>query len=383
LIVQTSICRINQEELLKIYTILIILLISTSAWSKNIKNFDLTKRDLVLNNYSKLVFISYQSTLVELEKLNQVINQFTENPTEQNLEAAQKIWIDARREYSKTEAFRFYGGPIDAPEVGPEGLINAWPLDEAYIDYVKGNMQTGIINDVKKYPKINKEVLQSLNEKDGEANIATGFHAIEFLLWGQDFDSLKPGNRPVSDFVNAPNANRRREYLKLVTTMLLQDMQSVLELWKEDKYLQVLKAEKGNLPIQKIMLGLTTLSYDEMSGERMTVAFEKKDQENEQDCFSDNSINDLIANQEGIINVFSKTGLAELFNNPSKVKSIGNILKKNYLDLKSIKSPFDSIVANGKHPERKKIKQIINSLQKQARLLNDLGKDFGLELNVQ
>jgi putative iron-regulated protein len=368
---------------LKIYTILIILLISTSAWSKNIKNFDLTKRDLVLNNYSKLVFISYQSTLVELEKLNQVINQFTENPTEQNLEAAQKIWIDARREYSKTEAFRFYGGPIDAPEVGPEGLINAWPLDEAYIDYVKGNMQTGIINDVKKYPKINKEVLQSLNEKDGEANIATGFHAIEFLLWGQDFDSLKPGNRPVSDFVNAPNANRRREYLKLVTTMLLQDMQSVLELWKEDKYLQVLKAEKGNLPIQKIMLGLTTLSYDEMSGERMTVAFEKKDQENEQDCFSDNSINDLIANQEGIINVFSKTGLAELFNNPSKVKSIGNILEKNYLDLKSIKSPFDSIVANGKHPERKKIKQIINSLQKQARLLNDLGKDFGLELNVQ
>lgn len=374
---------INQGELLKIYTILIILLISTSAWSKNIKNFDLTKRDLVLNNYSKLVITSYQSTLVELEKLNQVINQFTENPTEQNLEAAKKIWIDARREYSKTEAFRFYGGPIDAPEVGPEGLINAWPLDEAYIDYVKGNMQTGIINDVKKYPKINKEVLQSLNEKDGEANIATGFHAIEFLLWGQDFDSLKPGNRPVSDFINAPNANRRRDYLKLVTTMLLQDMQSVLELWKEDKYLHILKAEKGNLPIQKIMLGLTTLSYDEMSGERMTVAFEKKDQENEQDCFSDNSINDLIANQEGIINVFSKTGLAEIFNNPSKVKSISNILEKNYLDLKSIKSSFDSIVANGKHPERKKIKQIINSLQKQARLLNDLGKDFGLELNVQ
>lgn len=368
---------------MKKYTLFILLLISTSAWSKNVKIFDLSKRDIVLNNYSKLVMASYQSTLAELEKLNQAIIQLTENPTEQNLQTAKKIWIDARSEYSKTEAFRFYGGPIDAPEVGPEGLINAWPLDEAYIDYVKGNMQTGIINDLKTYPKITKEILKSLNEKDGEANIATGFHAIEFLLWGQDFDSLMPGNRSVNDYVNAPNAKRRSEYLKLVTKMLQEDMQSVLDLWKEDKYLTVLKAEKGNLPIQKIMLGLTTLSYDEMSGERMTVAFEKKDQENEQDCFSDNSINDLVANQAGIINVFSKTGLAELFNNPKKVKTIESILEKNYTDLKSIKSPFDSIVANGKHPERKKIKQIINSLQKQARLLNDLGKEFGLELNVQ
>lgn len=368
---------------MKLSIIALTIILSVNGHAKNTKIFELQKRDSVLESYSDLVFATYQSTLNELKKLNQIIGAFTSNPTSENLENAKKAWIDARREYSKTEVFRFYGGPIDEPEVGPEGLINAWPLDEAYIDYVKGNAQTGIINDSVKYPKITKEILQSLNEKDGEANIATGFHAVEFLLWGQDFDQNKPGVRPLSDFTTAANSERRREYLNVVTQMLINDLQAVQDKWKDKKYFNILKQEKGNLPIQKIMLGLTTLSYDEMSGERMTVAFEKQDQENEQDCFSDNSLNDLVANQEGIINVFTKTGLSELFNNPTKTKVIEQLLNKNLLELKSIKAPFDAIVANAKHPERKKVKQIINSLQKQARLLNDLGKSYGLELNVQ
>ena len=48
--------------------------------------------------------------------------------------------------YSPTEVFRFYGGPID-DDNGPEGLLNAWPLDEVFIDYVLGNPDAGIIND--------------------------------------------------------------------------------------------------------------------------------------------------------------------------------------------------------------------------------------------
>ena len=79
---------------------------------------------------------------------------------------------------------------------GPEGLINAWPLDEAYIDYVEGDPAAGVVNDPDTYPTIDAELLTSLNEQGGEANISTGWHAIEFLLWGQDLSTDGPGDAP-------------------------------------------------------------------------------------------------------------------------------------------------------------------------------------------
>lgn len=108
--------------------------------------------------------------------------------------------------YGQTEAFRFYAGPID-DEAGLEGFINAWPLDEVYIDYVKGKTKGGIINNPK--IAITEQKLRSLNERGGEQNIATGWHAIEFLLWGQDFYKDGPGQRAYTDYTTAPNAARR------------------------------------------------------------------------------------------------------------------------------------------------------------------------------
>lgn len=40
---------------------------------------------------------------------------------------------------------------------------------------------------------------EELHMLDGvQANVATGYHAIEFLLWGQDLNGTNPGagNRP-------------------------------------------------------------------------------------------------------------------------------------------------------------------------------------------
>jgi len=339
----------------------------------------------VIDQYAQLVTGTYKVTLEKTEELESEIKSFLKNPSSENLEKSKAAWIVARKFYSKTEAYRFYGGPIDADQTGPEGFINSWPVDESYIDYVKGDAQAGIINQKEKFPKIEAKLLRSLNTKDGEANIATGFHAIEFLLWGQDLNAKGPGNRSFEDYIESKNANaeRRQTYLKVVTKMLVEDLENVLTPWENGSFVKELKKETNGAAIQRIMTGLTTLSFDEMSGERMTVAFAKKDQENEQDCFSDNSLKDLAANQEGILEVFEQTGLKDLFSETKQTAKISSLLKSNLETLQSIQATFDVIVLNPKHAERKKIQKLILSLQTQARLMDKLGENYGLELNVQ
>ena len=48
---------------------------------------------------------------------------------------------------------------------------------------------------------LDRAALERLHELDGvEANVARGYHAIEFLLWGQDLNGIGAGARPASDF---------------------------------------------------------------------------------------------------------------------------------------------------------------------------------------
>ena len=108
-----------------------------------------------------------------------------EEPTAATLEAAKRAWLNARDDYGPTEAYRFYGGPIDNDDDGPEGQLNAWPMDEGYVDYVEARRTAGSINMVAEYPQITTELLIELNEAGGETNVSTGWHAIEFLLWAR------------------------------------------------------------------------------------------------------------------------------------------------------------------------------------------------------
>src|SRR5690606_40623199 len=98
--------------------------------------------------------------------------------------------------YMQTEAFRFGNAVVD----DWEGQVNAWPLDEGLIDYVEADYQHALGNpgataniiastairigeDSVDVSQITPELLASLNELAGsEANVATGYHAIEFLL---------------------------------------------------------------------------------------------------------------------------------------------------------------------------------------------------------
>jgi len=260
-----------------------------------------------METYAEGVHASYAASLASAQTMDVAIDAFVASPTQATLDAARQAWLAARDDYGPTEAFRFYGGPIDNEEDGPEGLINAWPLDEAYIDYVEGDPEAGIINRVDEFPEIDADVLLSLNEVGGETNIATGWHAIEFLLWGQDLSEDGPGDRPASDYVDAPNADRRGEYLVVATDLLLMHLQSLVDAWAPDaegNYREEFLAMEPNDALELVITGIGEMSRGELGGERMTVAYEERSQEDEHSCFSDNTTNDIIANALGIQRVY-------------------------------------------------------------------------------
>jgi len=260
----------------------------------------------VVLNYSNIVHASYVDSMNLAKNMQEKINNFLEAPSQKGLDEAKQSWIDSRFPYLQTEVYRFYGGPID-DEDGPEGLLNAWPMDESYVDYVKGSPKSGIINNTEKYPVITQELLLSLNEKEGEENISCGYHAIEFLLWGQDFNSDGPGNRPFTDYTTAANADRRKEFLKITVNLLIENLQSLVNDWAPDQknYRNDFVNSQPKESFQKILMGMTLLAGFELAGERILVAYESKAQEDEHSCFSDTTHNDSIYDIIGIKNVWT------------------------------------------------------------------------------
>jgi putative iron-regulated protein len=253
----------------------------------------------VATTYADLVHANYEAAIASATEMQTAIAAFVADPTDATLTAAKEAWLAARDDYGPTEAFRFYDGPIDNPTDGPEGQINAWPMDEAYVDYVEGDATAGIVNDSENYPEITVDVIVESNEQGGETNISTGWHAIEFLLWGQDLSADGPGERPVTDYTEDANADRRATYLQLATQLLLDDLNSVAGQWAPDGAYRAEFLSDPAVAVQRLLRGIGALSRGELAGERMAVAYETKDQEDEHSCFSDNTNADVTNNARG------------------------------------------------------------------------------------
>jgi putative iron-regulated protein len=282
----------------------------------------------VVKHYAEMVYAVYSDALSTAKQLQTAVDAFLATPNEQTLAAAKQAWAAARVPYLQSEAFRFGNTIID----DWEGQVNAWPLDEGLIDYVDQSYEHALGNpaasaniianteiqvgeekvDVK---DITPEKLASLNELGGsEANVATGYHAIEFLLWGQDLNGTGPGAgaRPVSDYLEGKGAtgghnDRRRAYLKAVTELLVKDLEEMVGNWAPnvaDNYRATLENEPVNDGLRKMLFGMGSLSLGELAGERMKVSLEANSPEDEQDCFSDNTHYSHFYDAKGIRNVY-------------------------------------------------------------------------------
>jgi putative iron-regulated protein len=338
--------------------------------------------DAVVKHYANGVLAGYEDALAGAQALHQAIQAFTAQPSAERLEAARKAWLAGREWYGPTEAFRFYGGPID-DDKGPEGRINAWPLDESYIDAVKGKAATGIVAS-KKQP-ITKAALSRLNEKGGEENIATGWHAIEFLLWGQDFNDSGPGDRSFEDFVDgkAPNADRRRQYLLAASELLVDDLRFLVRAWAPGaaNYRRRFEAE-GLEALRKMVVGIGSLSRGELAGERLEVAMNTQDQEDEHSCFSDNTHRDVVQNALGIENVWlgryprrdgsvlQGASLQALVasRNAAVAEQTTRDIAASVAAAKAIQPPFDREIIGGKDAAgRQRVQALIDALILQSK----------------
>lgn len=322
---------------------------------------NVTKKEVV-GNYANIAYANYKQAYDDAVVLETAINTFTNAPTQANFDAAKSKWKQSRESYGTTEAFRFANGPID-DENGPESLMNAWPLDENYIDYVEGASTSGIINNPVLFPIIDKAFLEAQNENGGEKNISVGYHAIEFLLWGQDLTApseKKAGLRPFTDYVvggTAANPLRRAAYLKVCADLLTDHLDYMVNQWKVDgTYRKTFLALSDDKAIKNIYLGITTLVSAELPVERMDVALGNADQEDEHSCFSDNTHRDIALNLQGVINVYQ--GKYGTIDGPSledlvkqKNTAIYNdtdvAVNASLTKVAAIQTPFDLAISGG------------------------------------
>lgn len=282
----------------------------------------------VVRHYADLALAVFGDALSSAKALQQAVDALLAKPDADTLQAAREAWIAARVPYMQSEVFRFGNPVVDEWE----GQLNAWPLDEGLIDYVAADYQHALGNpgasanivanseiqvgeEKVDVATITGETLASLNELAGsEANVATGYHAIEFLLWGQDLNGTAPGagQRPASDYVvgegcSGGHCERRRAYLKAATDLLVSDLEHMVGQWQPqvaDNYRASLEREPAANGLRKMLFGMGSLSLGELAGERMKVPLEANSTEDEQDCFSDNTHNAHFYNGKGIRNVY-------------------------------------------------------------------------------
>ena len=278
----------------------------------------------VLKNYGDIAQAKFEDALTGAKALNAAVDALIANPTDETLAAARAAWKASRPAYQQTEVYRFGNAIVD----DWEGRVNAWPLDEGLIEYVDtksygdssesnplytanviANKELQIGPDKVDATVINAELLGKLQEAgDVEANVATGYHAIEFLLWGQDLNGTEAGagNRPATDFdtKNCTNGNcdRRATYLKVATDLLVADLEEMVGNWQADGAARKQLADKGDEGgLATILTGIGSLSYGELAGERMKLGLILHDPEEEHDCFSDNTADSHYYDQAGMV----------------------------------------------------------------------------------
>jgi len=292
----------------------------------------------VVKHYADMALAKYEDALAGARVLQTKVNALLAAPSARTLKDARQAWLAARVPYMQTEVYRF-GNPIVDDW---EGRVNAWPLDEGMIDYVDASY--GTESDANAYyvvnvianrelmiggQRIDASVIDAdllrdvLHEADGnEANVATGYHAIEFLLWGQDLNGTGPapagrtgtpqerhaGNRPHTDFdvqqCTGGNCERRAQYLKVATDLLVEDLQEMAAHWQTQGAARAAVTHDARAGLIAMLTGMGSLSYGELAGERMKLGLMLHDPEEEHDCFSDNTHLSHYYNQVGIMNVY-------------------------------------------------------------------------------
>ena len=342
--------------------------------------------------YADNVQRAYVEAATAARGLQGAIRAMLAQPDDESLARARRAWLQARRPYLATEAFRFYDGPIDGPQTarrdaGPEPRLNAWPLNEAVIDYVQGDAQAGLVHSMDL--PLTRETVLARDQVSDEADVTTGWHAIEFLLWGQDLSADGPGARPAADFASGTPANeRRRDYLGILASQLVTDLDWLATQWKRDNptgYAREFLALEAHEAVGRMLTGAALLAGHELASERLAVALDSGAQEDEQSCFSDSTWQDFVWGLAGIKRIYYGRGEAATL-----AGTLQRLAPRLAVDMEArfaeaerrvaaLQDPFDRIpVSTPGSRERADAEAAVLALQRLAAGLRDSGRALGV-----
>jgi putative iron-regulated protein len=342
--------------------------------------------------YAQLVADSYGLALTDGQALKSAIAAFLANPADDTLARARDAWVNARRSWELTEAYRFYDGPIDVAdtEAGPLMRLDGWPIDPAAIDYVDDNPTAGIINNMKL--ALTRPTLIGQGQS-GHGSV-TGWHAIEFLLWGQEPNIAgEPGDRPVTDFLpNQPNNDRRRAYLKLSADLLVEDMHYLVESWdpkSHTSYAAAFRLLNQREALGRIMNGIAQLTGQELAINRLAAALDGKDRRQLTSRFSATSYQDFVFALRGVRNVWTgdqggdtRPGLSVLIGrvDPALAQRISHALDHAEESIALLQTPLEreTLPAPSSSAARQDAERAIADLKRFASLIRDAGTKMGV-----
>jgi len=376
------------------------------------KSTQTVSKNQVVEHYTEIAYATYSDALVTAITMQKAIKRFIAAPSKDNLKQARKAWLAARIPYGQTEVFRFGNANVDEWE----GKVNAWPLDEGLIDYV--NLDSYEFEDGNRYGQANiisgtqaitMESLRGFHEIGGsEVNVATGYHAIEFLLWGQDLNQhpSDAGLRSYTDYLSGKNCThdnceRRAQYLAVVTDLLVSDLKEMVNDWApgQNNYRKTFVEQPSDTALRMMLFGMGSLSLGELAGERLNVPLLAHAQEDEHSCFSDNTHIDAAENARGIQNIYlgryrridgsiiNGSSLADLAaqSNANLAQQLTEEMQStmaksaDIINAANTGEAFDQQIMAGNTQGNQRIRAMIIALKQQATTLQNLANAMGIK----
>jgi putative iron-regulated protein len=359
----------------------------------------------VVKNYAANLAQGYSDAVDDETAFKGVVSTFLDNPGEDTLADARTSWLASRAHYMLTEGARFYDGPIDVDPPNYEALVNSWPLDEAYIDYTAKDPKTGaevvdedndsIVNNPKLLKDITAEGLDRLNAVGGDTNISDGYHAVEFLLWGQALKDVGPGERPASDYdLNGPrkNPDRRAQYLKVAVDGIIDNLTAVRDAWTPTADYRVGFEADPDTALTNAFTGLAKFSKGELGSQRIGAAYMSKERRDQHDCFSSETLVDYARDARGIQAMYlgkygdnDGLGLNDLVHaaDPAIDQKLTGMIQASIDAIDAIPPPFEaSIVGDDDSPGRVAIKNALDALSAQGDEFGVAAAALGLQITV-
>jgi putative iron-regulated protein len=384
----------------KKFTSGLILAAALAGCSSDGKGTLAVSRAEVVRAYAQNLEQGYADSVDDESAFKDVVATFLGSPTEDTLNDARTSWLASRAHYMLTEGARFYDGPIDVDPPNYEALLNSWPLNEANIDYTtdatgKVDETVGIVNNTDLLEDITAAGLDDVNIKGGDENVSDGYHAVEFLLWGQALTDVGPGKRPASDYdLNGPrkNPDRRARYLMVAVDGIIANLTAVRDAWAPGADYRVGFERDPETALKKVFTGLAKFSKGELGSQRIGAAYMSKERHDQHDCFSSETLVDYERDARGIqamyIGKFGDNdgpGLSDLVFSvdPAIDKKLTDMLQATINAIVAIPKPFEAaITGDDDSPGRVALKAALDALSAQGDEFGAAAAALGLSITV-